>query len=114
MADTTGAVPRESFRGTAIIAYLLFLVGLPCLHMTTVIGLVLAYVQRDGARGTLWETHFDNLIEVFWVTLVGIVAGVILIPALGLGFVILACLTVWFLYRVIKGLVRAIDGRPFL
>ncbi len=113
MTDTTGAVQRESFRGTAIIAYLLFLVGWPCLHLTTLVGLVLAYVQRGEARGTLWETHFDNLIHVFWTGLGVGILGAILIPAFGIGIAVLAVLVVWILYRTITGLIRAIDGRPY-
>jgi len=41
-----GAVARtdESFRGTAIVAYILYLLGWPTVHLTTIAGLVLAYV----------------------------------------------------------------------
>jgi uncharacterized membrane protein len=104
---------QESFRGTAILAYILLLVGWPSLHLTTVAALILAYVQRNDARGTVWESHFSNIIEVFWLSLVAGIAGILLIPALGLGFVVLVFLVVWFLYRSIKGLVRAVDGRPY-
>jgi uncharacterized membrane protein len=112
VTDTTGALPRESFRGTAVIAYLLFLIGWPCLHLTTIAGLVLAYTQRADSRGTIWESHFSNIIETFWITLV---IGVLLTPLyfVGIGFLILGGVIVWFLYRMVKGLIRAIDGRPY-
>jgi uncharacterized membrane protein len=85
MTDTTGSLPRESFRGTAIIAYLLFLIGWPCLHLSTVAGVVLAYVQRGDARDTIWESHFANLITVFWTSLIVGIIGAMLIPAFGIG-----------------------------
>lgn len=113
MTDTTGSYPRESFRGTAIIAYLLFLIGWPCLHLSTIGGVVLAYVQRGEARDTLWESHFSNLITVFWTSLIVGIVGAMLIPAGGIGIPVLIFLVIWFLYRTIGGLIRAIDGRPY-
>jgi uncharacterized membrane protein len=115
MTDTTGSMPRteESFRGTAIIAYVLFLIGFPSLHLTTVVGLVVAYVQRRDARGTVWESHFTNLIETFWISLLLGLVAIPLIFAFGLGIVLGVGVLVFFLYRTIKGLIRAVDGRPY-
>jgi uncharacterized membrane protein len=114
MTDTTGTVSRsdESFRGTAILAYVLYLLGWPSLHLSTIVALVLAYVQRGDSRGTIWESHFSNVIETFWISLI---VGIVAIPLcfIGIGFVVLAFLFVWFLFRTIKGLIRAIDGRPY-
>jgi uncharacterized membrane protein len=114
MTDTTGTVSRsdESFRGTAILAYVLYLLGWPSLHLSTIVALVMAYVQRGDSRGTIWESHFSNVIETFWISLI---VGIVAIPLcfIGIGFVVLAVLFVWFLFRTIKGLIRAIDGRPY-
>ncbi|HEX3673732.1 MAG TPA: hypothetical protein VHU87_05615 [Rhizomicrobium sp.] len=112
MSDATGAVSEGSFRTTAVIGYLLFLVGWPCLHFSTVMGLVLAYVQRGDSRGTIWESHFSNMIEVFWISLLLTIVAVPLC-FVGVGFLLLAFTIVWFLYRTIKGLIRALDGRPY-
>jgi len=111
-----GSVPASSAesdtRILAIIVYGLYLVGWPCLHISTIAGLVLAYIKRDDSRGTIWESHFNNQIEVFWISLA---VGVIAIPLclVFIGIPILFGLFVWFLYRTIKGLVRAIEGRPY-
>ncbi|HEY2019067.1 MAG TPA: hypothetical protein VGH38_36425 [Bryobacteraceae bacterium] len=115
MADITQAAParsEETLRGTAILCYVLYLVGWPTVHVTTVVALVLAYVQRADARGTIWESHFRNLIETFWVTLV---IGIIAIPLcfVFIGIPILIGLGIWFLYRTIKGLIRAVEARPY-
>jgi len=102
----------DSARGTAIIAYVLYLVGWPSCHLGTIVGLILAYVKRGEVRGTIWESHFDNLIETFWMTLVlGIVFGILCIFLVGIPLII--GLAVWFLYRTIKGLVRAIDNKAY-
>lgn len=112
MSDTTHSLPRESFRGTAVVAYVLFLVGWPCLHLSTIVGLILAYVQRGDARDTVWESHFTNIIHTFWTS---VLIAILLTPLyfIGVGFLGLAIVIVWFLYRTLKGLIRALDGRAY-
>jgi uncharacterized membrane protein len=115
MSDTMpGAAPvaQTEHRTIAIIGYLLFLVGWPCLHMSTVAGVVLAYIKRDDARGTIWESHFHNMIEVFWISLVVFIVAIPLCFVV-IGIPILLGLFVWFLYRTIKGLIRAIENQPY-
>jgi uncharacterized membrane protein len=102
----------ESGRGTAILAYVLYLIGWPTCHLSTIVALILAYVKRGEMRGTIWESHFDNIISTFWITLVlGIVFGLLCIVFIGIPLII--ALGIWFLYRAIKGLVRAIDNKPY-
>lgn len=115
MADVSQAQAvgmHERLRGTAILCYALYLLGWPTVHLTTIVALVLAYVQRSEARGTVWESHFRNLIETFWVALV---VGLIAIPLcfVFVGIPLLFGLCIWVLYRTIKGLIRAIDGQPY-
>src|ERR1041385_4300098 len=104
MADVTHAQPtpnQETLRGTAILCYALYLLGWPTVHVTSIVALVLAYVQRGEARGTVWESHFSNLIETFWVALI---IGIIAIPLcfVFIGIPILIGVGIWFLYRTIK------------
>ena len=114
MAETANqaAVPRSDTRTVAIIVYGLYLIGWPCLHMPTIAGLIVAYIKRDEARGTLWESHFSNQIETFWVTLALMVVGIPLCFVL-VGIPIVIGAVVWSLYRTIKGLLRAIDDKPY-
>ena len=115
MADTMpGAAPaaQADHRMLAIIGYLLYLVGWPCLHMPTIAGVVLAYIKRDDARGTIWESHFANQIETFWVSLVLFIVAIPLCFVV-IGVPILIGTVIWFLYRTIKGLVRAIENQPY-
>ncbi len=116
MADVNAAPPQGAantdMRMLAIIAYGLFLVGWPSLHLATIAAVILAYVQRSEAAGTIWESHFNNVIHTFWVSLL---IGVVAIPLcfVIVGFFIIGFLIVWFLYRTIKGLVLAIDNKPY-
>lgn len=111
-------VPRhESFtsdsnRTLAVITYVLYLAGWPTLHLATIAGVIIAYVQKGEARGTIWESHFDTAISTFWVCLVvGIVAAPLCL--IGIGFVMYGFLLVWFLYRSIRGLIHALDNKPY-
>jgi uncharacterized membrane protein len=117
MAETMpqGAVPaadQSDTRLMAIIVYALYLAGWPFLHLPTIVGLILAYVKRADARGTMWESHFANQIETFWISLV---IAIVAIPLcfVFVGFPILAGVFIWFLYRSVKGLIRAIEHRPY-
>ncbi len=108
----TPVVTDEGARGTAILAYILFLIGWPTLHLSTIVAVILAYIKRGEVRGTIWESHFDNIINTFWLTLVlGIVFGSRCMFCIGIPLII--ALGIWFLYRAIKGLVRAIDSKPY-
>ncbi len=101
----------ESARTTAIIIYLLYLAALVN-GITAIIGVVLAYVKRDDVRGTAYEGHFNNAIEIFWVFLIGMCVAVPLCFIL-VGIPLVILLYVWVLFRTVKGLVRAIDGKPY-
>jgi uncharacterized membrane protein len=122
----------SDLRSLAIVCYALFLLG--CINgLTTFIGVIIAYVKRRDASGTIWRSHFDNLIFVFWVmvgvTILGFlvwplafgaffVSGAIFWPpALSLPFLFwflaFPLLVLWYLYRIIRGLIRASEERPY-
>ena len=110
-----GAVPStvESLRTYSIVVYVLYLLAIPSVFSTVLLGVILAYIKRNQARGTAFESHFTNAIEVFWVSLVVGIVATILWPLFFLGGLIHAVLFVWVLYRTVKGLLRAIDWQPY-
>jgi uncharacterized membrane protein len=107
-----GAVSGTDLRTFVLICYGLYLLGVVSGGLTTLIGVIIAYVKREDARGTAWASHFDNLIVVFWVSvLVGVVAALTMLFLIG--FVFAFVLAIWYLYRTIRGLIRAVEHRPF-
>jgi len=102
---------EDGARTTAIIVYLLYLAAL-INGLTAVIGVILAYVKRDDVRGTIYESHFDNAIEIFWIFLAGMLVAVPLCFVV-IGFPLVFALYVWVIFRTVKGVVRAVDGRPY-
>jgi uncharacterized membrane protein len=126
------AAPVTDTRMLAIICYGLFILAFTN-GLTAIVGVVLAHIKRGDARGTIWESHFTNLIHVFWigvafwvvlliVGLFGVVGlwhmtitddfapPLLALPALGLAFLIYV---VWYLYRTVRGLLFAIENKPY-
>ena len=114
MTDANASGPiasADSARMLTIVIYLLYLASLVN-GITAIIGVALAYAKREDAHGTPYESHFSNAIEMFWIFLVGMMVAVPLCFVL-IGIPLVIALYVWVIFRTVKGLVRAIDGRPY-
>src|ERR687891_446228 len=88
-----------------------FLIGWP-----SIIAVILNYVKRSEARGTWLESHFRWQIRTFWFGLLWVsLCGLFVILTLGIGILIawlpLAIVSVWFVYRVVRGWLALRDGR---
>jgi uncharacterized membrane protein len=138
MTDSSATPTRaeDDARALVLVCYTLyftfFIAG-----VTPLIGVIIGYIKRGEARGTIWESHYDNLITVFWVALVlcliaiplwifvlgasiaaaaaawsaGILAFPVILFLIFFPFSLLVL--VWYLYRTIKGFVRALDGKAY-
>jgi uncharacterized membrane protein len=108
-------------RTLVIIVYGLYLGGFFCGGITGIVGVVLAYIKRGEARGTICESHFENAIRTFWILLGMFVLGAtswLVISFFMTGgafvyFLVIGAGYIYFLYRTIKGLLRAIDSKPY-
>ena len=135
----TQARSDADLRTILIVVYGLFVLAI-FNGLSAIVGVIIAYLKRDEARGTLWESHFRNLVHVFWIALgVAAIALVLLIEAAG-GFIFTMATTnghppplvlgwlialvpvfwlgavifsVWYLYRTLRGLVRTLDSKPY-
>lgn len=79
--------------------------------ITAIAALVINYIKRDDARGTLYESHFDWQIKTFWWGLLWLIPGAAL-TIIGVGVVIIFVAYVWLIYRVVKGWLRLIESKP--
>jgi uncharacterized membrane protein len=124
-----GARPRSIHRWTTLIYALhAFSIASGILGTATVIGAFLTgwpsiiavifnYVKRAEARGTWMESHFRWQIRTFWFGLLWVtLCGLSLLFTLGLAILIvwlpLVILTIWFVYRIVRGWMRLSDGKP--
>lgn len=100
----------QALKNVTLVVYglqaLSFFFGGPAL-----IGLIINYVKRDDARGTLYESHFNWQIRTFWWGLAWFALGCILV-IVGVGLIILFASWVWVIYRVVKGWLKLIEGKP--
>lgn len=102
-----------------IVIYVLYLLAIPTAFLSLILGVVLAYANRDRA-GPAARTHYEFLIRTFWLSVVWIPVGVVVcivgailsvvlvgIPILIVGALMLACGKLWYVVRCILGIVHA-------
>ncbi len=133
-ASQTQAAPdaASEARMAALIGYALFVLAVVN-GVTAIAGVVLAYIKRAEARGTPYESHFTNMIHVFWVSVavavllmatilfgigdvlqtIDLKPPVALLALVPLFFLASVGFAVWYLYRTVRGFVRALDGKPY-
>jgi len=113
--DVTPAVPKTveelaSLRRLTLVTYVLY--ALAWFNgLTAVIAVIINYVKREDARGTLYESHFTWQIRTFWWSLVWALVGFITSFIL-VGFVILCGAAIWSIYRIVKGWLYWNDRKP--
>jgi uncharacterized membrane protein len=115
--DVSGAVAKTpeqlaALKNVTMVVYALqalsFFWGVPA-----VVGVIINYVKRDDARGTLYESHFDWQIRTFWWGLVWAAVGMLLAIVM-VGFVVMFVAWIWMIYRVVKGWLKLTEGQPVL
>lgn len=89
-----------------------FLTGWP-----SIIAVILNYVKRGEARGTWIDSHFRWQIRTFWFGLLWIsLCLLFVVMTLGVGILIawlpMAVISLWFVYRIVKGWMALNAGRP--
>ena len=95
----------------AIIVWGLYLAGIFTFAITIIVAVIIAYVKRRDLAGTPYESHMTSAIRTFWISVIfGLIGFALIIVAIG--FVVLGLIALWQLFRVIRGLIRALDGRP--
>jgi uncharacterized membrane protein len=89
-----------------------FLTGWP-----SILAVILNYVKRGDAQGTWIESHFRWQIRTFWYGALWIIlCALFVVFTLGIGLLVvwlpIAFLTLWFIYRIVRGWLRLSARRP--
>ena len=98
-------------RQMAIIIYILFMVGFATFHTATIVGLVLAYVNRDGAPEWL-RSHYTFQIRTFWIGLLYLTVSIPCMIVL-IGFPMLLAAAIWFVVRIALGINRLMKNEAY-
>ena len=117
-----GTVQRDdSLRTIGHISYALHAIGaigavLPGVQASIVLLLaafILDLVKKDDARGTWQESHFRwRIRSVLWAGVLYVVTIPLWLLFLIPGWIAWAIISIWFLYRVIRGWLALNDRRP--
>ena len=101
---------------TAHILYLLHAISPFTIWTLSLVAVIIGAINRDSVRGTWVETHYSYLLRTFMWGLVWLVILTVVFTITVIGFFLLFIpwfiLTVWYLYRVIRGWLRLNDNRP--
>ena len=122
-----------AYIGSLVLSFFSFGFALPLSILIWIGSLMVAFNQRKSSGGTIYQSHFQNYITVFWVSIIffpialvlaGILAGVSEvtvddggefggIAGLAIGIIGLIVLSIWAIWRVIKGIMQVKDGLAF-
>lgn len=100
-----------SLRQLTLIIYILYALCWVLGGIPAIVAIVLNYLKREDAAGTLYESHFNWQIRTFWWSLGWAVLGAITL-LIGVGFVILLVAGIWSIYRMVKGLLFWNEHKP--
>ncbi|MDT4856012.1 DUF4870 family protein [Achromobacter agilis] len=114
MSDSQTPVPGTTLdlRTLTHVAYGLYALGFLTsgfLGIATLAAVVLMYVKRSDAAGTVYASHFDWLLRTFWWALLWLAISAIA-TLIFIGWIGLAATVVWVLYRLIKGWLALLEG----
>jgi len=80
------------------------------LLITAVLGIIINYVKDQDVKGSWLESHFQWQKNTFWYALLWIVLGT-LTTFLLIGYLLLAAVVIWLIYRIAKGWIYLVDGK---
>ena len=108
-----------------IVCYVLYLLTIPTAGAGFVIGVIIAYANRDSA-GPAARSHYIFLVRTFWLSLAGLCAGIAMcvvggilsivlvgIPILLLGIAVLGLGKLWFIIRCVIGIAKAAQKEAY-
>ena len=125
MTDANAAAPADPDEGraAAAVVWLLYLLAIPSFNILAVVGVIVAYVAREGSSPWV-RRHFDTQISLFWSTIVWfilltvliIASGILSLIIIGIPFLIAAGLAmlvlfIWFTVKSVIGLINVVQRR---
>ncbi|MET3666864.1 DUF4870 domain-containing protein [Caulobacter sp. 1776] len=93
------------------IIYALHIASVVTGGLTSVIGVIIAYISRKDAPAWL-ASHYEFQIRTFWLALLFSLIGAVL-TVVGIGIVVLVAVGVWLVVRSVVGLSTLLKGQPY-
>lgn len=112
---------EQSLRSVGLISYILHTIvavgavlpGVQASVLLLVIAVIVDLIKRDEARGTWQATHFSwRLRSVLWSGILYVVTFPLWFVFVVPGYLAWIAISIWFLYRVVRGWLAMNDRRP--
>jgi uncharacterized membrane protein len=111
--DPLRTIGHISYALHAIVAVGAVVPGVQPSVLLLVAAFILDLVKRDDARGTWHESHFRwRIRSVLWAAGLYLVTLPLWLLLFIPGWIAWFCVSVWFIYRVVKGWLALNDRRP--
>jgi uncharacterized membrane protein len=105
--STIPAITKQ-YRNLVYVAYVLHFLGSMTIF-TSIAALVINYLKRREVPPP-FDSHHRWMIRTFWWSLAwGIIGGVL--TYIGIGYLILLGMVIWWFYRLVRGIITMADGR---
>ena len=120
-ADAAALQRADGLKTVGWISYLLHLIvavaavvpGFQVSIALLIIAFVIDLVKKDDAAGTWQESHFSwRIRSVVWAGILYLVTSPLFLLLLLPGMLAWAVVSIWFLYRIVRGMVAMNDNRP--
>ncbi len=118
---TVESKEEESLKTIGWVSYILHLIvaiaavipGAQVSVLLLLLALLIDFVKRDDAAGTWQASHFSwRIRSVLWAGVLYLLTSWLWLLLLVPGWVAWSLISLWFLYRIVKGMVRMNAGRP--
>ncbi len=119
--DIVNAPDNDSLKTIGWVSYILHLIVavaavVPGAYVSIgllLVALVIDLVKRDDAAGTWQASHFSwRIRSVIWAGILYVVTIPLYLLFYVPGWIAWGLISLWFLYRIVKGMVRMNAGRP--
>ena len=111
--DSLRTIGHISYALHAVVAIGAVLPGVQASVVLLLAAFILDLVKRDDARGTWQESHFRwRIRSVLWAGLLYIVTIPLWLLLVAPGWIAWVVISIWFLYRVVRGWLALNDRRP--
>lgn len=119
--ETTDNEKAQSLKSVGWLSYILHLVVavaavLPGAQPSVgllIVALVIDLVKKGDAEGTWQASHFSwRIRSVIWAAILYLVTAPLWFLLVLPGWIAWGLISIWFLYRIVKGMVNMNDNRP--
>ena len=111
--QTLKTIGHISYLMHAIVAVAAVLPGVQASVLLLLIAFFLDMVKRDDARGTWQESHFSwRIRSVLWAGGLYLITAPLWLLLFIPGWIAWACISIWFLYRIVRGWLALSSNTP--